>query len=209
MCHLFLVLCRVCFRPSAPLAGARPGPHVLILGLATTAQIAAVAVAAVRCREAIRAIAPAQVGPAIAVDHALLQAHGPATTTMHGAAALQARIEQKQAGEAALALQRSTAEFRTIATSRVNPIGATEALVGLNKALVRVDGQNDPSAHGAQCLPVEPKPPSPRSDSPNSSTRRNAACTTGTSISCAMRSIGWITNVVWPRFQQLTISWPW
>ena len=31
----------------------------------------------------------------------------------------------------------------------------------------------------------------------------------GTSTSWAMRSMGWITNAVWTRFQQLTISWPW
>ena len=60
-----------------------------------------------------------------------------------------------------------------------------------------------------QCLPVEPKPPAPRSDAPNSSTTRNCACTTGTMTSCAMRSIGCTVKLVCPRFQQLTISWPW
>ena len=60
-----------------------------------------------------------------------------------------------------------------------------------------------------QCLPVDPNPPSPRCDASNSSTRRNVACTTGTMTICAMRSIGLIVNAAWPRFQQLTISWPW
>jgi hypothetical protein len=60
-----------------------------------------------------------------------------------------------------------------------------------------------------QCLPVDPNPPSPRCEASKSSTRRNVACTTGTITICAMRSIGLTVNSVWPRFQQLTINWPW
>ena len=41
------------------------------------------------------------------------------------------------------------------------------------------------------------------------STTSNRACTTGTMTSCASRSSGCSVNGSWPRFQQLTISWPW
>jgi hypothetical protein len=37
----------------------------------------------------------------------------------------------------------------------------------------------------------------------------NSACTTGTIISCAMRSIGSMVKAVALRFHALTISWPW
>ncbi len=62
---------------------------------------------------------------------------------------------------------------------------------------------------GSTPFTVEPKPPSPRDEASNASTRRNAACTTGTITICAMRSIGSIVKAVSPRFQQLTISGPW
>ena len=60
-----------------------------------------------------------------------------------------------------------------------------------------------------QARPVEPKPPLPRAELPNASTRLNCACTTGTMTICAMRSIGWTVNGAKPRFQQLTINGPW
>ena len=60
-----------------------------------------------------------------------------------------------------------------------------------------------------QARPVEPKPPLPRSLDANESTTRNAARTTGTMTSWAMRSNGSIVNAALPRFQQLTISGPW
>ncbi len=60
-----------------------------------------------------------------------------------------------------------------------------------------------------QCFPVLPNPPAPRSLPANSSTMLNWACTTGTTTSWAMRSMGLMVKAAWPRFQQETKSWPW
>ena len=62
---------------------------------------------------------------------------------------------------------------------------------------------------GVQCLPVLPKPPSPRWLASKSSTTLKLACTTGTMTICAMRSNGWMVNAVWPRFHTETSNWPW
>ena len=48
-----------------------------------------------------------------------------------------------------------------------------------------------------------------RSLAAKSSTMSNAACTIGTMTSCARRSSGCSEYASVPRFQQLTISWPW
>jgi L-asparagine transporter-like permease len=64
------------------------------------------------------------------------------------------------------------------------------------------------SAPWRQCFPVLPNPPAPRSLCANSSTTLNSACMTGTTTSCASRSIGLSVNAVWPRFHVDTINWP-
>ena len=57
--------------------------------------------------------------------------------------------------------------------------------------------------------PVEPNPPSARSDSSKDSTTLNSACTTGTSTICAIRSPGLSVNDEPLRFQHETNSCPW
>ena len=56
----------------------------------------------------------------------------------------------------------------------------------------------------SQCFPVLPKPPWPRALSTNSSTTLNPTCITGTTTSCAMRSMGLSRKEVCPRFQHET-----
>ncbi len=51
-----------------------------------------------------------------------------------------------------------------------------------------------------QCLPVLPNPSVPRSLAAKSSTILSPTCSTGTTTSCAMRSIGWMVKLARPRF---------
>ena len=85
----------------------------------------------------------------------------------------------------------------------LKPAPPLEAFVAMPTISARPEGLAD------QARPVEPKPPLARLLAANESTTRNAARTTGTITSWAMRSNGSIVNGPVPRFQQLTISGPW
>ena len=61
----------------------------------------------------------------------------------------------------------------------------------------------------SQNFPVDPYPASPRSLAGKSCTTLNSACTTGTIINWAMRSMGSMVKGTSLRFHALTISWPW
>ena len=93
---------------------------------------------------------------------------------------------------------------RPVTPAALAPCCDTEA--GIQTACILSPGRDDNASYA---LPVEPKPPAPRDEASKLSTLRNAACTTGTMTSCAMRSIGSMMKLVAPRFQQLTISGPW
>lgn len=60
-----------------------------------------------------------------------------------------------------------------------------------------------------QCLPVLPKPLTPRALWSKLSTTLKATCSTGTTTNWAMRSIGWMVKLSCPRFQTETKICPW
>ena len=60
-----------------------------------------------------------------------------------------------------------------------------------------------------QCLPVLPKPSAPRRLASKLSTRLNPTCSTGTTTSWAMRSMGCMVKLARPRFHTDTKIWPW
>jgi hypothetical protein len=66
-----------------------------------------------------------------------------------------------------------------------------------------------PRSPPPQPLPVLPKPPAPRRLVANSSTTFSFTCTTGTTTSCAMRSIGLMVKASFDRFHSDTITCPW
>ena len=88
--------------------------------------------------------------------------------------------------------------------------GSPRVYQALRKQGCRVRTDRPPNRiFRTQPLPVLPNPPGPRWLATNSSTTFNFTCTTGTTTSWAMRSIGLIVNAASDRFHSETITCPW
>ena len=84
-------------------------------------------------------------------------------------------------------------------------LAATLALDWLGETI----GEAITSQPQTHALPVLPKPPAPRLLASNSSTTLSFTWTTGTTTSCAIRSIGLMVNAAMPRFHTETMICPW